>query len=130
MLLRDSSWQFLSFIGTWIQSTAQSWLVYRLTESALFLGLVSFAECLTAEKVKMYGAYWCPHCTTQKNLFGEEAFSKVNYIECDANGENGNPTLCTAENIKAYPTWEFADESRVEGTMELSDLAQKTQCGL
>lgn len=36
-------WQFLSFIGTWIQSTAQSWLVYRLTNSAFFLGLVSFA---------------------------------------------------------------------------------------
>lgn len=39
-------WQFLSFIGTWVQSTAQSWLVYKLTESALFLGLVSFAGAL------------------------------------------------------------------------------------
>ena len=35
--------QFLSFTGTWLQSTAQSWLVYRLTDSALFLGVVSFA---------------------------------------------------------------------------------------
>ena len=41
-------WQFLSFAGTWIQSTAQSWLVYRLTGSALFLGLVSFAGSLPA----------------------------------------------------------------------------------
>ena len=39
-------WQFLSFTGTWIQSTAQSWLIYRLTGSALFLGLVSFAGSL------------------------------------------------------------------------------------
>ena len=39
-------WQFLSFTGTWIQSTAQSWLVYRLTGSPLFLGLVSFAGSL------------------------------------------------------------------------------------
>lgn len=39
-------WQFLSFVGTWIQSTAQSWLIYRLTGSALFLGLVSFAASL------------------------------------------------------------------------------------
>lgn len=39
-------WQFLSFVGTWVQSTAQSWLIYRLTGSALFLGLVSFAASL------------------------------------------------------------------------------------
>lgn len=36
-------WQFLSFTGTWIQGTAQSWLVYRLTGSAFFLGLIGFA---------------------------------------------------------------------------------------
>ncbi len=41
-------WQFLSFTGTWVQSTAQSWLVYRLTGSALFLGLVGFASSLPA----------------------------------------------------------------------------------
>lgn len=41
-------WQFISFTGTWIQGTAQSWLVYRLTGSALFLGLVSFASSLPA----------------------------------------------------------------------------------
>ncbi len=41
-------WQFLSFTGTWLQGTAQSWLVYRLTGSALFLGLVSFASSLPA----------------------------------------------------------------------------------
>ena len=36
-------WQFLSFVGTWMQSTAQSWLIYRLTGSAFFLGLIGFA---------------------------------------------------------------------------------------
>ena len=39
-------WQFLSFAGTWIQGTAQSWLIYRLTGSAFFLGLVAFASSL------------------------------------------------------------------------------------
>ncbi|HEU4390201.1 MAG TPA: MFS transporter, partial [Blastocatellia bacterium] len=33
----------ISFIGTWMQSLAQSWLVYRLTGSAWLLGLVGFA---------------------------------------------------------------------------------------
>lgn len=35
--------QFVSLIGTWMQSIAQSWLVYRLTDSEILLGLVGFA---------------------------------------------------------------------------------------
>lgn len=35
--------QLISLIGTWMQSVAQSWLVYRLTGSATLLGLVGFA---------------------------------------------------------------------------------------
>lgn len=34
---------FLSNIGTWMQSVAQGWLVLRLSNSALLLGLVGFA---------------------------------------------------------------------------------------
>jgi MFS family permease len=34
--------QILSLIGTWMQSTAQQWLVYRLTDSQTSLGLVTF----------------------------------------------------------------------------------------
>ena len=34
--------QIVSLVGTWMQSVAQSWLVYRLTGSALLLGLVGF----------------------------------------------------------------------------------------
>lgn len=36
--------QFVSLTGTWMQSVAVSWLVYRLTESSLALGLVGFAS--------------------------------------------------------------------------------------
>jgi len=34
------SGQLISLIGTWMQTVAQSWLVYRLTGSSLLLGLV------------------------------------------------------------------------------------------
>ncbi|MEO5509760.1 MAG: MFS transporter [Longimicrobiales bacterium] len=34
--------QSLSLIGTWMQSVAVGWLVYRMTDSAFLLGLVSF----------------------------------------------------------------------------------------
>jgi len=35
--------QIISLIGTWMQSIAQAWLVYRLTKSSLLLGLVGFS---------------------------------------------------------------------------------------
>ena len=35
--------QIISLIGTWMQSIAQAWLVYRLTKSPLLLGLVGFS---------------------------------------------------------------------------------------
>jgi MFS family permease len=36
--------QSLSLIGTWMQSVALGWLVYRLTDSAFLLGLVGFSS--------------------------------------------------------------------------------------
>ncbi|MBI2818617.1 MAG: MFS transporter [Acidobacteria bacterium] len=36
--------QFLSLIGTWVQTVALNWLVYRLTGSAVMLGLIGFAS--------------------------------------------------------------------------------------
>ena len=36
--------QLLSLPGTWIQMVAQSWLIYRLTDSAVLLGLAGFAS--------------------------------------------------------------------------------------
>jgi MFS family permease len=38
------SGQLISLIGTWMQTVAQSWLVYRLTGSGLQLGAVGFAS--------------------------------------------------------------------------------------
>jgi MFS family permease len=38
------SGQLISLIGTWMQTVAESWLVYRLTGSAFLLGAVGFAN--------------------------------------------------------------------------------------
>src|SRR3954467_10900818 len=40
--------QIVSLCGTWITITATSWLVYRLTGSALLLGVVGFAAQVPA----------------------------------------------------------------------------------
>jgi MFS family permease len=38
------SGQLISLVGTWMQNVAQSWLVYKLTGSALLLGAVGFSS--------------------------------------------------------------------------------------
>jgi hypothetical protein len=88
-----------------------------------------FAQCLTDNGVKFYGAYWCPHCQNQKNLFGS-SFNNVNYIECSLPEKSGQNELCNQENIKKYPTWEFADGNRVEDVIPLKELSRLSGCSL
>ena len=38
--------QLTSLVGTWMQNIAQAWLVYDLTQSPLYLGIVSFASAV------------------------------------------------------------------------------------
>src|SRR5712691_10918162 len=40
--------QFISNVGSWMQTVAQGWLVYRLTDSAFLLGFVGFASSVPA----------------------------------------------------------------------------------
>lgn len=67
------------------------------------------ADHLTATGAKMYGAYWCPHCATQKSYFGGAA-SRIPYVECDPEGIDSEAALCEAAGITAYPTWVIAGE--------------------
>jgi uncharacterized membrane protein len=84
---------------------------------------IALAEHLTSVDAKMYGAYWCPHCHDQKQLFGKEAFSKVSYVECDPNGPNAKPDLCAAAKVKSYPTWNIKGKV-VPGTQALTELGK------
>ena len=47
--------QGVSLVGTWMQWVALSWLVYRLTNSALLLGLVGFAGQLPTFLLTSFG---------------------------------------------------------------------------
>jgi len=50
--------QSVSLIGTWMQKTAVSWLVYRLTGSAVLLGIVSFVSLIPSLILSPYaGSY-------------------------------------------------------------------------
>jgi hypothetical protein len=83
---------------------------------------IALAAHLQRIKAKMYGAYWCPHCHSQQELFGKEAFAAVTYIECDPRGKDAQPDLCKAANIKAYPSWEIRGKYYM-GTQSLEKLA-------
>jgi MFS family permease len=49
--------QLISLIGTWMQSTAQLWLVYRLTNSAALLGVFGFANQIPILVLASVGGY-------------------------------------------------------------------------
>lgn len=88
-------------------------------ENSAALGL---ANHLTAIGAQMFGAYWCPHCQEQKKAFGD-AFSAVDYVECDPGGENPRTQDCLDNNIEAFPTWIINDEHHL-GAHSLQELAE------
>jgi MFS family permease len=49
--------QLISLVGTWMQNTAQQWLVYKLTGSAALLGLFGFASQLPMLGLAWMGGY-------------------------------------------------------------------------
>jgi hypothetical protein len=70
--------------------------------------VAQLAECLTKNGAKMYGAYWCTHCINQKKAFGS-AVSKIDYVT-------------------SYPTWIFADGSKLSGELSFKELSEKAGC--
>jgi hypothetical protein len=87
-----------------------------------------FAKCTAAKGAKMYGAFWCPHCEEQKEEFGA-SFQYVDYIECGVKGDTRAQTqVCKDANVKHYPTWEFANKTRVEGKQSFDFLGAETGC--
>ncbi len=91
--------------------------------------LDSFAICLKDSGAVFYGAFWCPHCQTQKKLFGT-AERLLPYVECSTPDGNSQLPVCVEKKITGYPTWIFKDGSILTGEVPLVDLAEKTACVL
>ncbi|MBI2790220.1 MAG: MFS transporter [Elusimicrobia bacterium] len=53
--------QFVSLIGSWMQVTAQAWLVYRLTKDPLMLGLVAMVGQLPVLVLGFYAGFAVDH---------------------------------------------------------------------
>jgi|688.fasta_scaffold00410_1 cyclophilin family peptidyl-prolyl cis-trans isomerase len=86
--------------------------------------LVAFAKAIAATNTKFYGGAWCAFCTQQKNLF-EDGGKYLPFVDV-TNPDRTPNSIATTNNITTYPTWVFADGSRLEGVQTLATISQKT----
>jgi uncharacterized membrane protein len=106
-------------------------LTITTTSSQAEIGLATYLKKIGA---KMFGAYWCPHCHDQKELFGKEAFALINYVECAADGQNSQTDLCLKIQPEVqkqtgqafgFPTWQI-NGKYYRGTQSLENLAKES----
>ncbi|MEK6967760.1 MAG: hypothetical protein AABX51_03965 [Nanoarchaeota archaeon] len=88
-----------------------------------------FAKCLGDKGAIFYGAFWCPHCKEQKQIFGKSA-KYLPYIECALPSGQGTTEVCNQAGVKSYPTWEFADGTKQTGKLSILELSRKTNCSI
>lgn len=102
----------LYYAGTWGRGATQENPQLR-----------ALSERLAKVDAKFYGAYWCPHCEEQKDLFGASAH-RLPYIECSPQGRQGSQAaICNVAGVRVYPTW-FINGQRYEGVLSLQELAR------
>ncbi|MCX6751609.1 MAG: thioredoxin domain-containing protein [Candidatus Nomurabacteria bacterium] len=93
----------------------------------------TFAQCLKDKGAIFYGAFWCPHCQAQKELFGSSA-KYLPYVECSTPDGQNQTKECIDKKIEGYPTWELADGTRIPDEngagVTLETLSLKTSCPL
>jgi len=69
--------QIVSLTGTWITTTATSWLVYRLTGSAVLLGVVGFASQFPASLLTPFAGIFVDRWNRHRLLIGTQTASLI-----------------------------------------------------
>jgi MFS family permease len=69
--------QSISVIGTWMTRLATSWLVYRLTHSALLLGVVTFAGQIVSFALGPFAGVWVERLNRRKLLVWTQAAAAI-----------------------------------------------------
>jgi MFS family permease len=69
--------QIISLVGTWMQTVAQSWLVYRMTGSALLLGIVGFASQIPVFIMAPIGGIVADRNNRQRVVIGTQTASMI-----------------------------------------------------
>lgn len=86
------------------------------------------AECLAAKQAKLYGNCYVREFGAQVKVFGD-AIGAVPLVMCLTCMESyGANAECHANKIQDYPTWIFADGTRVTGVLTLGELVKRAGC--
>lgn len=64
--------QWIALIGFWLQLTAQQWLVYRLTDSAILLGILSACQFAPSFLFTLGAGIWIDRHNKRKILMGTQ----------------------------------------------------------
>jgi len=64
--------QLVSLVGTWMQLVAQAWLVLKLTNSPLMLGVVSFASYMPIVLVALFAGVVVDHVDRRRLIIGAQ----------------------------------------------------------
>ena len=69
--------QLVSLVGTWMQTTAQLWLIYRLTGSAAWLGLLGFANQIPMLVLASVGGYVGDRYSRHRGVIATQTISML-----------------------------------------------------
>jgi hypothetical protein len=90
--------------------------------------LVRLAENLKAAGFMLYGQSGDNKTLKQKDAFGQ-AYTILDYVECNPKAVNANPTECLARGIERYPSWVKGDKVFVgyKSPAELEEMLVENQ---
>ncbi|MCS6948973.1 MAG: MFS transporter [bacterium] len=69
---------FISFLGSWMQTVAQGWVVYELTNSKLLLGLLGFVGSFPTTLFSLFGGVVADRLEKRKLVIATQALFAVN----------------------------------------------------
>ncbi|MHB8205748.1 MFS transporter [Mucilaginibacter sp.] len=105
------SGQSISLIGTWMQKTAVSWVIYTLTHSTLMLGVTLFASQFPSFLFSLYGGVISDRYNRYKVLLTTQVLSLVQAV-----------LLAILILLKHYEVWEILSLSVFLGVINAFDV--------
>jgi MFS family permease len=105
------SGQLISLIGTWMQNVAESWLIYRLTGSALLLGTVGFASQIPIFVLSPLGGIVADRRNRQRIVMCTQAASMILAL-----------TLATLTLLHVIRVWEVIVLAALLGAVNAFDI--------
>ncbi|MCL5023914.1 MAG: MFS transporter [Nitrospirae bacterium] len=103
--------QLISFSGTWMQSTAQGWLVYSLTESPFYLGVVAAAASLPVLLFTLIGGVVADRLMKRKLLVITQTLSILPAL-----------ALAVLIDLRAVTVWQIMFFATLLGTVNAFDI--------